>query len=118
MKFLNGAVEYSANGTRGGLTFGVAAGAEEGDAVTLTSAATVGRGAAGAPFVGKLVKIEKDGLGNVMHQDMVTVPANPALTVGYKLLVVDGAGMVNEGVGGRPGLVIGIQDGMAVIDLG
>ena len=116
MKFND--IEYASNGTKGGLTFTVAAGAEEGDAVTLTSAATVGRGAAGAPFVGKLVKTERDARGTVMHQDMVTVPADPALTVGYKQLVVNGAGAVNEGVGGRPGLVIGIQDGMAVIDLG
>ncbi len=78
----------------------------------------MGRGAAGAPFVGKLVKIEKDQKGTVMHQDMVTVPAAAALTVGYKPLVVDGQGAVNTGPNGRMALVIGIQDGMAVIDLG
>lgn len=117
MKLANG-VEYSGNGTTGGLTFTVAAGAQAGDAVALTAAATVGRGADGIPFVGKLVKIEKDGLGTVMHQDMVTVPADASLTPGYKSLVVDGLGKVKSAAGGRMGLVIGIQGGMAVIDLG
>ena len=117
MKLGNG-VEYNSNGTTGGLTFTVAAGAEAGDAVALTSAATVGRGASGDPFVGKLVIVEKDGLGTVMHQDMVTVMAGAGLTPGYKSLCVDGAGKVIAAAGGRMGLVIGIQDGYAVIDLG
>ncbi len=117
MKGANG-VEYASNGTRGGLTFSIAAGTEEGDAVTLTAPETMGRGAAGAPLCGKFVKLERDRLGTVMHQDMITVPANPALTTGFKLLVVDGTGAANEGVGGRPGMVILIRDGLAVIDLG
>lgn len=116
MKFNN--VEYAANGTKGGLTFTIAPGAEEGDAVTQVNTATMGRGAAGAAFVGKLVKVESDAKGDVMLHRMVTVRAGAGLTPGYKLLVVDGAGAVTEGAGGRPALVIGIQDGLAVIDLG
>ncbi len=118
MKFGN--VEYSAQRVEGGITYTIAAGAQEGDAVTLTGTATMGRGADADVFVGKLAKLEADGLGTVEAHGVITVPCVAGLAAGWQPLVVDGAGKVKAaaaGAAGRQALVIGVADDMAVIDL-
>lgn len=115
---ING-IEYSGQ-FEGGLTYTIAAGAVAGDAVTQTAAGTAGRGAAGGVLLGKLVTPEPDGRGTVMNRGIIIVRAGTGLAVGYVLAVVDGAGAVTPpaaGAAGRPAWVIGIVDGMAIIDL-
>lgn len=101
------------------ITYTVAAGAVEGDAVTLTAAGTVGRGADGGAYLGKLIKIEPDGKGTVICTGIINQAAVAGETFGYKGLVVDGAGKVKAGAAnaGRQALVIGVVDDMAIIDL-
>lgn len=112
---ING-IEYSGQWERG-FTWTIAAGALKGDAVAQTAAGTAGRGASGAPLLGKLVTPEPDGRGTVMSHGVIIVAAGAGLTVGYQTLQVNGSGAVIAGAGGRPGQVIGVVDGMAIIDL-
>ncbi len=111
-------IEYGGQGDDGGLTFAIVDGAQAGDAVTLTAAATMGRGVDGGIFGGKLMKVEKDGRGTVNRHGVLVVPCVAGLTVGQKGLVVDGAGKVREGAAGvgRQGLVITVQDGLAATE--
>lgn len=118
MKGPNG-VEYNGQLNPGGLTYSIAEGAVEGDAVTLVSGFTMGRGADGAPFDGKLQKIEKDGLCDVDDEGVMVVRCVAGLTAGRKPLVVDGAGKIKAGAAGagRMALVIGIIGTDAIVRL-
>jgi len=116
---ING-VEYAAQ-YQGGYTYTLAAGAEEGDAVTQTAPGTAGRGAAGGVLLGKLVKAESDARGTVMNRGVIIVRAAAGLVAGWGLLTVDGTGAVTTAAAGAPGRgawVTGVVDGMAIIDLG
>ena len=117
MKFAG--IEYVGQGDDGGITYVIATGALEGEAVTLTTTATMGRGSDSDVFVGKLVKKEGDSKGTVVCHGVVVVPAAVGLTAGFKGLQVDGAGKVKAGASnaGRQALVIGVLDGFAAIDL-
>lgn len=94
-------------------------GTQVGDAVTLTGPGRVGRGADGQPLVGKVQKIESDGIGTVALEgagftDISTVST---IATGYQTLVVDGAGKVKAGAGGTRLLVNIAQAGQANIKL-
>lgn len=73
--------------------------ADEGKAVTFTAAQTVGLGANGNPFAGKLIKVEGDGYGTIEYAGFIEVPyvvaATPNTTVNSDV-VVDGAGNVKN----------------------
>ena len=82
-----------------------------GDAVTLTGPARVGRGTDGAPLVGKVLKVESDGLGTVALRGagFTDIPTAGTLTVGYQVLAVDGAGKAKAGTpGSAPHTLINI----------
>lgn len=112
-------IEFSGQGATGGMPYTIAAGTEEGDAVTLVSGGMMGRGADGAPFEGVVLTIEKDGRGTVGIERVLHPRCVAGLTVGRKGLVVDGAGRVKAGAAGagRSGLVIAIEGDLTAIDM-
>lgn len=74
-----------------------------GKAVAMVGNNEVGLGTDGATFVGKLVRVEKDGVGTVECFGNVKVPYSGTMALG-KPVVVDGAGKVKDagtGVNGR-----------------
>ncbi|MGW9128162.1 hypothetical protein ACWGPW_24625 [Paenibacillus chitinolyticus] len=74
-----------------------------GKAVTMVGNNEVGLGTDGAIFVGKLIRVEKDGACTVETHGNVKVTYSGALAVG-KPVVVDGTGNVKDvatGVNGR-----------------
>lgn len=77
--------------------------ADVGKAVAMVGNNEVGLGTDGATFVGKLVRVEKDGAGTVECFGNVKVPYSGSLSLG-KPVVVDGTGKVKDagtGVNGR-----------------
>lgn len=76
------------------ITLKYAAGTQVGDAVTLTANATVGRGADGDPFYGKVLVVEADGLCTVIRESNVDLAYAGSLTAGYRQLGVNGAGKI------------------------
>lgn len=83
-------------------SYNIAAGAVAGDAVTLTANGTAGRGADTNPLLGKLNRLEGDAVGNVGTQGRYEYRRTAAaVALGPVLVVVDGAGLVKTGAGGR-----------------
>lgn len=74
--------------------------ADEGKAVAMTAAQTVGLGSAGDSFVGKLIQVEGDGIGTVEFDGFIYVPYASGVvpTIGSKV-VVDGSGNVKNDPG-------------------
>ena len=108
-------VEYGGQDVKG-LTFtlNTTGSPVEGDAVTITGDGEVGRGADTNPLYGKLVKIELNaalapsGKCTVERTGIVNFKKTAAaIAAGLQELVVDGAGLVKVGVGGRTVNVIG-----------
>lgn len=123
-------VEYGGQDVKG-LTFtlNTTGTPAEDDAVVITADGEVGRGADANPLYGKLVKIELDaalqpaGKCTVERTGIINFKKTAAaITAGPQELVVDGAGLVKVGVGGRKAYVIGsgIVDGTEYVsvDLG
>ena len=100
---------------RKGLTFTVAAGAVEGDAVMITAAGTVGRGTDLGVLAGKLVKLEADGKGTVDYQGVMELPFTGVLNPGIQNVVVNGAGVIKANASGRQVTVIGTSGSTAVV---
>ncbi|MED1954875.1 hypothetical protein [Brevibacillus centrosporus] len=69
--------------------------ADVGKAVAMVGNNEVGLGTDGATFAGKLVRVEKDGVGTVECFGNVKVPYSGAMVLG-KTVVVDGAGKVKD----------------------
>ena len=112
-------VDFRGNGSSGGLPYNLAPGTQDGDAVTLVSAGTMGRGSSGQPFEGVVIKVEKDGKGTVAKEGIVHPQCVAGLAVGRKSLVVNGAGKVtsvNDG-SGRSVLVVVVQGTDTAVDL-
>jgi hypothetical protein len=109
-------IVYNAQDQRA-LTFVVAAGAEEGDAVTMTAHGTAGRGSTGNPLLGMLQKTEGDQRGTVVHEGVVTVRAATTIAAGLQTLNVNGAGAVIVGAGGRQCIVLNSSATHAVVIL-
>lgn len=91
------------------------AGAVVGDALTHTGPGTAGRGADGAPLLGKLLTLESDGAGTVAltNAGFVDIPTVGTLPTGFQNLVVDGQGRAKVGASGTRVLVNVARDGVA-----
>lgn len=86
--------------------------ADEGKAVTFTAAQTVGLGADGKAFAGKLVKVEGDGLGTIEYGGFMDVPYLVAATPTVDSdVTVDGAGNVKNAAtaGSGRGVVVDLD---------
>lgn len=107
------------NGQNAFPTMNIAPGTLAGDAVTFTAPGTVGRGADGNKLVGKVLKVESDGVGTValMGAGFTDIPAVGTLATGLQLLVVDGAGKAKVAAGGKEYLVNAAVAGTANIQL-
>ena len=114
-KFNN--VEYAGQHNTG-LTFTLDNGAVIGDAVTQTAAGAAGRGAADAPLLGKLVTSESDAKGTVFTRGVIVVPWTGAAVFGLQKVGVDGAGKAKVSATGKECQVLGVDSGLAAIDLG
>lgn len=99
------------------LTKYIDAGAKNGQALTQTGEGRVGLGTDGQPFVCKLEKLERDGVGTVAEQGAgyIDIETVGTLPIGYQELVVDGAGKVKVGAGGTRCLVNIAKEGIANI---
>ena len=108
-------VEYGGQDVKG-LTFGLNTTGDpaEGDAVILTADGEVGLGSDTNPLYGKLAKIEQtaaltpSGKCTVERTGIINFKKTAAaIAAGPQTLVVDGAGLVKTGAGGRAVNVIG-----------
>ncbi|UFA49644.1 hypothetical protein [Deinococcus radiophilus] len=90
-----GNVGYNGQEPKGGITYKVVAGAEKGDIVGPTAnPGEVERPAAGKPFVGELVTLERDGVGSVHRGEVTIARRTGAITPGFTELATDGTGGV------------------------
>ena len=100
-------------------TFQVEEGTGQG-AVTVVGSGTVGYGRAGDKPCGVLVCGEKNGMGAVQVEGMVTLSyTGTTPSVGYATLACDGEGGIMEEEMGREFLVVSVDEdaGTAVIKL-
>lgn len=96
-------------------------GTQVGDAVAHTGPARAGRGTDGQPLLGKVLKMESDGLGTVAVKGagFADLPSVGTLATGFQVLVVDGLGKAKVGAAGAgPHTLVNIgQAGTANVKL-